>query len=536
MSLVGSLEDLDLGDILQIIHLSRKSGALQLQSSEGEGQILFCDGLIATAFRKGGPTDLGELLVARELVRPDALDAALDYARARAHPLAETLIARKLIDPEALELARRAHAEEIVLRMFGWPSGEFSFEVREITATEVGELFLDPGLNPQFLALEGTRQFDESEHELEVVFDGELDASSEEPTPALGETLEDPCDEPTLEPMLVDAPVEAASPPAPAAVAVPAEPAPPIVVIDPALPVLEWVKQTLQAADTRVHVFQTSELGISRIRQYLARRELPLVLIAADAPGDSLSGARDTAEIVRRLQAQAPRMQVLVMTDRHGEPAGESIPKPSASDLADPRAAERRQTLADAFRDALPFDASSSSGDLGSDAGSVEDLREVSARIRNPEAQGEVLGEVLRFAARSFRRVALFAVRDGVAVGLAQLGLETAGGPDEEAFRGIELSIADSPWLKTVVETRAAHCTAPAPPGDPELSARLGSRAPERAFLGPIESSGKVVAIVYGDILPSDGPLPSTATLEVVMDQAGLAMDRAALERVLDEG
>ena len=46
MSLVGSLEDLGLGDILQIVSLSRKSGLLLLRSEEGEGRIAFFEGLV----------------------------------------------------------------------------------------------------------------------------------------------------------------------------------------------------------------------------------------------------------------------------------------------------------------------------------------------------------------------------------------------------------------------------------------------------------------------------------------------------------
>ena len=49
MSLVGSLEDLGLGDILQVISLSRKSGVLLLRSDRGEGRIIFRDGLIRGA-------------------------------------------------------------------------------------------------------------------------------------------------------------------------------------------------------------------------------------------------------------------------------------------------------------------------------------------------------------------------------------------------------------------------------------------------------------------------------------------------------
>ncbi len=49
MSLVGSLEDLCLGDILQIVSLSRKSGLLLIHSEQGEGRIVFCDGLVRAA-------------------------------------------------------------------------------------------------------------------------------------------------------------------------------------------------------------------------------------------------------------------------------------------------------------------------------------------------------------------------------------------------------------------------------------------------------------------------------------------------------
>ena len=63
MSLVGSLEDLGLGDILQIVSLSRKSGLLLIHSEEGEGRIVFCDGLVRAAYVKGEPENLRSLLV-----------------------------------------------------------------------------------------------------------------------------------------------------------------------------------------------------------------------------------------------------------------------------------------------------------------------------------------------------------------------------------------------------------------------------------------------------------------------------------------
>ena len=53
MSLVGNLEDLSLGDLLQIVSLSQKSGVLALESAAGKGLIVFRAGLVYAAGIKG---------------------------------------------------------------------------------------------------------------------------------------------------------------------------------------------------------------------------------------------------------------------------------------------------------------------------------------------------------------------------------------------------------------------------------------------------------------------------------------------------
>ena len=130
MSLVGSLEDLGLGDILQIISLSRKSGVLMLRADGGEGQIVFSEGLIRGAFTDAGPSELHELLLAAAVVPKSALEAALEEARARGSALSEILEARSLVESSVIDELRRDHIEAAVLRMFTWPSGDFSFEIR----------------------------------------------------------------------------------------------------------------------------------------------------------------------------------------------------------------------------------------------------------------------------------------------------------------------------------------------------------------------------------------------------------------------
>ena len=49
MSLVGNLEDLGLGDIFQIIFLSRRSGVLAIRGKVVEGKIYFKDGMVIAA-------------------------------------------------------------------------------------------------------------------------------------------------------------------------------------------------------------------------------------------------------------------------------------------------------------------------------------------------------------------------------------------------------------------------------------------------------------------------------------------------------
>jgi hypothetical protein len=63
----------------------------------------------------------------------------------------------------------------------------------------------------------------------------------------------------------------------------------------------------------------------------------------------------------------------------------------------------------------------------------------------------------------------------------------------------------------------------------------LGNALPAEAYVAPIESGERVVALLYADNLPGGGPLGDTAALEVVLHEAGLALDRALLERALAE-
>jgi hypothetical protein len=557
MSLVGSLEDLGLGDILQIVHLSGKSGVLALRGDVGEGQIVFDKGLVRSATARGLPQDLRELLARQRALPADALADGAREARRTGLNLSTVLLERGLLTEEALDDLRARAITDAVVEMFRWQAGEFSFEVSEYAAAG-DDLAVARGMNPQFLALEGTRSHDEAS-EGGPADDGEdTDVVRAAPLPAGEDPFADPpaiaqplpeaehADDEPLVTLAEEAPPDAT--PGRVAVGALGQP-PPVVVIEPSLPALEWIKSAL-TGHSRVHGFQHTELGIQRVRQYLLRGELPLVLLAADTPSDPVSGARDVYDVAARLRRQAPRLPIVVIS-----PTGARLPqrrrsgalpsafaeRPKDGALADARRSAERLEIAAALRavvERLPGDAAPPQAQARAPtkpAADVGRLREVRRRMREHARQGEVLSNVLGFAAQIFSRVALFMVRDDSIVGIAQVGLAKAGGPDDGGMRDLTLPARESSWVRRVLETVHPVRGRPVDDGDHRLVVMLGNEVPSEAFLAPIESANRVAALLYADNLPGRAALPDTGALEVVLHEAGLALERALLERALAE-
>lgn len=328
MSLVGNLEDLSLGDLLQIVSLSQKSGVLEIASAEGRARIFFRSGLVHAAGIQGESPDLRGLMVGGAVLDPAGFDAALSQVGAASANDPERIARAAGIDLERIEALVRKSAEQAILAVFTWQTGEFSFDARKDEELERGYPRLGVGINPQFLAMEGMRLRDERAHRS----GGDAPAA-----PAAEERGRAVLDEPffgaeSLEldgegDALLDLEFEADAKkkPAPPPVRPSARPTAidrPVVVIDPEADALEWVKGAIGPRAARVHVFQRAEQGLARIRQYLIRGEVPCVLMSPSVPIDPLSGIHGLGDFIRRLRAQAPRILILgVVESAEGEGA-----------------------------------------------------------------------------------------------------------------------------------------------------------------------------------------------------------------------
>ena len=469
----------------------------------------------------------------------------MTLAEASGEPIDTVLTRETPIGADRLESLRREWVEQAVLDMFSWRSGEFSFEIREEVDPGDAGLRLRVGINTQYLAMEATRLRDE------------VDAvSAVEPEPPAAEpprSLEAAESAEAVEPVdsveqLVRAAVRTADPTAPPPPESPGEPAAPcdlrvVVAIDPDLGALEWVKAALEDAFARVHIFQRGESAIERIRHYLARSLVPLVLVSRRATAAAPELGPDVVRLVERLRALFPSMPILGLC-----PEGDAGPvegtdgcvrRPPAPG-SDPRGWEAHAEAAQQLRaDLEPWTRRIRNGPsarLRRRSPGLERIKQVSDRLRDPKIHGEVLPQVLEFASQCFERVVIFMVRDDVAVGMAQLGLAGSGGPGDEELRRFQMAVSEMPAaLRRVLQRREAVTWTPR--GDDgctaELAMRLGRTLPGRCYAAPIESGGRVVALLFADDLPSGAPFCDTTGLEIVLHQAGLALDRALLERAL---
>jgi hypothetical protein len=588
MSLVGSLEDLGLGDILQIVSLSRKSGLLLLHSDSGDGRIVLCDGLVRGASVKGGFEDLRGLLVGGGFLSGEDYDAARAIAAERSLELGAVLAEVSSLTEERLDSLRREHVERAVMRMFTWRSGEFSFEVRDAVDAQDVELLLPTGINTQYLAMEATRLRDEvsrdevgppppagpEEEDDAPLFSGEKPEGAgavgvrgdREAVDALALAAARRADRSVV--VLADdgeaetphaAPVGDATSAETAEIAVDGGAAAPemipvrvegsgrgraaghVVVVDPDLGALEWFKAALEGRFERIHIFQRSELALDRIRQYLGRGILPVVVVSARTPVHSSTGATDVAGFVSRLRGLARHMPVALLCEEGREESAAHVDatlvrprSPGANPEGWTRFEQTTARLQEEMEAVAGRSARRAARPCAPRVSSLTRLKEVSDRLRDPSTQGEVLSLVLTYASEILSRVVIFMVREEVAVGMAQRGLERAGGPGDAALQGIELPRDALPELfARVLEVGRAQTASLSGPRDRALIARLGSSVPERAYVAPIESGGCVVALLYGDNLPGQVPIGDTTALEIVLHEAGLALDRALLERAL---
>lgn len=159
MAIEGSLQDVNLADICQLLGMSRKTGCLSITDRSNFGYIYFEKGRVIHASVLNRPDRLGELLVRNHVItRKDLSQAMEQQALERGKRLGELLVAQGSIDQEKLQRYIRMQIEEAVYHLFAWVQGSFHFDPDQ--KPDEDGIFL-VSVNIDALLMEGARRVDE---------------------------------------------------------------------------------------------------------------------------------------------------------------------------------------------------------------------------------------------------------------------------------------------------------------------------------------------------------------------------------------
>lgn len=325
MSLVGNLEELGLGEILQLISLSRKTGVLSLHSRGREGTIVFKQGLVVKALSSTFRMGLGDVLIKKGVIDQDTLGRALALRQERGgrEQLGEILAKRFSVATETIEVAVREQIEQIVLSLFAWIEGTFDFEARgNVEAMDGGiadplQFALSKGLNPQFLAMEGERVAEESranpETGLESADHGETD------------------EEEIVFDLLDEADVQAGAP----------EQAPrPLLIVDDDAATLQALSEMLRESGYEIHTLTSSEEALILVDTLCRGGRYPTLLVDLIMPRMDGSGVLGGVELLELLHNNFNGIPILMMTDYHHSDAEKKIGDMSYSCVMKPNRAD----------------------------------------------------------------------------------------------------------------------------------------------------------------------------------------------------
>ena len=561
MSLVGNLEDLGLGEILQIVSLSRKSGVLVLESGTKNGTVVFRDGNVVQASSNSYRENLGSVLVQKDMVDVDRLKEALLKQKDEGgdRKLGQILIEDFGLSADNIETAVKEQVEKIVYNFFGWIEGQFSFELGDqaggVTNLDPLVLMLDGGLSPQWLAMEGSRLIDERRHRGEEIED-ELKEPVVDLQSILGddaeafqtETQSDEVEE-TVDGH-EDAPVHK------------------IVLIDDDEQTRLALGDILRESGASVELHEDATSLLLGLDDDCEDTVLLLIvdMIMPKMDGSGILGGVELTEIIRE---KFPALQIAVISD-HPNPDAESrlaelnvvavLEKPSKSVVHDGGAEQELSSLAGSLlqfikKENLPEGSNTPAANMfnlgtelrkefgedepsklkGPESPGLHLLRGMLQELQNPSLGGGIILIVLRFASELMNRAVIFAVKDETILGIGQFGIELPSGePADQSIRKMKIPYGEGSLFDEVISgMNPVKTTLGSNSWDKYISEQLGSSKTDEVFVGPILSEGKVVAVIYGDNNPENCPIGETESFEVFLSQAGFAMEKALLERRL---
>ena len=537
MSISGNLEDVSVAEVLQFVHIGRRTGTLVITGGDGRGEVGFHRGRIISAWAPNSKK-LGDLLVARGLVERRQLDEALRLQESQRprQSLGQILVDSGLVRAPELRKAVAEQIEENVYQLVTWRQGGFEFAIDELRPVDdigvyPGDILPDINLNTQMLVLEALRIFDEKnrrDERVEPARGQSEDGLARETDKLFTQPAEPPASlEPTIE--SVDSEIEATldrledagwdRPPTAARAA---------------------LQEDSAAVPLRVHLVSSrADLGEMLADPRLAEdaevARVELVDAGLTLPGQSspvvvvdLRGGVITAEDVAGLLRTRPHAAILAVVEDERQAAGaygagalSAVPAEGAALSACLRsvARERREVLATEL-------------DPARRSAAFARLRRVVADLRSGLLSATVALNLMNVISESVERAIMFLVRDRRLVALGAFGYSMSGVPLARLTSQLELSFDSRNALSEALDDGQTRSLNFDDAGLPDRFAQVvGRPRTGQVVVFPVLGSQQVISVIYTDNGPMSREIEEIEILELAAAQVGVAFENELLRR-----
>lgn len=172
MAFTGDLEHLNIVDIIQLVHTTRKSGIFSVKGDKGESKIVFSTGSIVGANHINDSIRIGTVLVKMGAITVDDLKQALSvmHAEKKGTPLIATLLQMDKLKREDALKGLKKLVEITILELMSWTKGTFTFDTETAVfspegGASFGDMDQDVGLDAQMILMDALRVSDERERD-----------------------------------------------------------------------------------------------------------------------------------------------------------------------------------------------------------------------------------------------------------------------------------------------------------------------------------------------------------------------------------
>jgi CheY-like chemotaxis protein len=527
MSLVGKLEDLSLGDILQIVSLSKRSGILTINSKRGLGRIVFKDGQVIQATSDSFKDNIAQVLVKYGVLGIDEMREVVEIWKKEKVDIKEIIIRRYNIPVDVINNNIRQYIEKAAFDMFNCVDGDFNFEIEgadeeiERIKNKGLEVIYEPGIDPLYLAMEGLRIFDELQRYKDKKEISKSPVSSE--GVEVHESLE----------LTFDSP---------------------IIIIDRDSSIVKYISEILSRERYKVFSFSSIGTALAKIDELKEIGITPIVIADLFIPrmdGEGPLGGIEMLEIIRTIYPDIPFILMSGEKDKDAETEAKRlnvdlyINKPRVIDSKNMELftkglikglsnisseGEELFDIRKELKDELEFDYDDSSN-YAAASPILSLLKSMITELNSVNTSNEIILLILRFASELMNRAVIFIVKDKEIAGLGQFGINIKDDIPDKRVRRMRIPLTEeSVFLEAINNRSIIKKSLETNKWNKYLINELGGMVPREVFVAPIISEGEVIAFLYGDNIPEDRSIGDTESLEIFLSQAGISMERILLE------